>query len=208
MKEILLLQLLLVFSNFVLAQSNVAVNDKSIQDSIFVNKGSAIYRKLDECKLPFFETKKYGLGFVKSNATGDKYSTGAEFDVYNPSKKTIKYIWLTIAGENPVGDLVKTNEGFYKTLKAVGPVRPHDVVTISFDYIWPTDIVEKLRISTIKIQYMDGTIKSTKYNSNMYIGEKAYLDLISAIKEKNDFEAEKEVQNISPNDSNIYSEVD
>lgn len=124
---------------------------------------------------PFIETEKYGLGFVYFRPTEDYGSTGAEFRIFNPSKKTIKYIWFTIAGENAVEDLVRLSNGnYYKTLKGIGPVEQYDFVTWSFDYVWFTDIVQYIRMSSIKIQYMDGTFRTIKYNDNMWIGEEAY----------------------------------
>lgn len=124
-----------------------------------------------EALQPFINTEKYGLGFIKYNATEGYSSTGANFEIFNPSKKTIKYIWFTFAGQNAVNDLVRLPNGhYYKTVKGIGPIGSYETGAWSFEYVWFTDIVEYLRLSTIKIQYMDGSVRTLKYNDAMYIG--------------------------------------
>ena len=44
-----------------------------------------------EALQPFIDTEKYGLGFIKYNATEGYSSTGAYFEIFNPSKKTISF---------------------------------------------------------------------------------------------------------------------
>lgn len=161
-----------------------------------------------EALQPFIEVEKYGLGIIKYNATDDYASTGAAFKIFNPTKKTIKYIWFTVAGENAVGDLVKSGGIYYKTLKGIGPVESYGIGSWSFDYVWFTDIIEYLKISTIKIQYMDGSIKTIKYNSSMYIGENAYDNLNITSTKKSEFEKKQKAKNILSNNQNVFSEVD
>lgn len=168
---------------------------------------------LREAMQPFIKNEKYGLGIIKYAATDDYSSTGATFTIYNSSKKTIKYIWFTVAGENAVGDLVKTGGVYYKTLKGIGPTKSLDFGQWSFDYVWLTDIVEYLKLSTIKIQYMDGTFKTVKYSDNLYIGEAAYERALLAISNK-DKQAnvienhKKEFDDVSEDDQTVFTEVE
>lgn len=162
----------------------------------------------------FFDTEKYGLGFVKYNATSGYSSTGASFKIFNPSKKTIKYIWFTVAGENAVEDLVKLSSGsYYTTLKGIGPIESNGFGSWEFEHVWFTDIIEYLRISNIKIQYMDESVRTVKYNENMYIGEKA-LERVNEISDREE-KLEKEKTLVQKNSSvtvidhnNIYEDVD
>lgn len=162
---------------------------------------------------PFVKTEKYGLGFIKYNATFGYSSTGASFRIFNPSKKTIKYIWFTVGGENAVEDLVKLSNGnYYTTLKGIGPIEPYGFGSWEFEYVWFTEIIEYLRINTIKIQYMDNSTRTIKYNENMYIGEEA-LDYYNDVLDREEkFEQEKkslQKQNSVTvvDQSKIYEEV-
>lgn len=153
----------------------------------------------------FFDTEKYGLGFVKYNATSGYSSTGASFKIFNPSKKTIKYIWFTVAGVNAVEDLVKLSSGsYYTTLKGIGPIESNGFGSWEFEHVWFTDIIEYLRISNIKIQYMDGSVRTVKYNENMYIGEKA----LERVDEISDREEKLEKEKISVQKQNSVTVID
>ncbi|WP_185117049.1 energy transducer TonB [Chryseobacterium sp. T16E-39] len=205
--------LLLIFSNILFAQSVPEPSSvSSISPPPYTDiEATSIDNEVHEAIQPFIDVKKYGLGIIEYYATAGYSSTGATFKIINPSKKTIKYIWFTVAGENPVGDLVKTKVGFYKTLKGIGPVENLEVSTWSFDYVWFTDVVETLKISAIKIQYMDGTFRTIKYNKGMYLGERAYDKLILALNKQKNSEIKQEAREqryVSPNDSNIYTDVD
>lgn len=88
--------------------------------------------------------------------------TSAKFVVYNPTQKTIKYLWFTVVGFNPVGDkVIDRVKGVSNiTLKGVGPIEKDESGTYEFDYVWFTDMVETFKIISIKVQYMDNTIKT------------------------------------------------
>ena len=87
--------------------------------------------------------------------------TSFRVQVLNPTKKTIKYIWFSIIGYNPVGDKVfeRSKQSSSITLKAVGPIEPDKNGTYNFEYAWFTDLVETVKIAQVKVQYMDGSIK-------------------------------------------------
>lgn len=90
--------------------------------------------------------------------------TSAKITVYNPTNKTIKYLWFSFVGYNPVGDRVidKRSRTSVVTKKAVGPIAKGETGTYSFEYVWFTDIVETAKIASIKVIYMDGTEKIIK----------------------------------------------
>jgi hypothetical protein len=91
-----------------------------------------------------------------------EYTNGSSirFEIYNPTKKTIKYIWFYVKGINPVGDAVVGRNGkSIVELKGVGPIEYNNSGTYNFEYVWYTDLVHKSRITSIKVQYMDNSIK-------------------------------------------------
>lgn len=158
---------------------------------------------------PFHLAKKQGIGFITYHPTSNYGITGATFKVYNPSLKTIKYIWFTVAGENAVEDLVRlSNSKYYTTLKGIGPVESEAISTWYFDNIWLTDIIEYLRISTIKIQYMDGSVKSLKYNDDMYIGTAAYDEFNKASDDYEDLKNTEIKKSVVINGNEVYTTVD
>lgn len=89
-------------------------------------------------------------------------STSLNVEFYNPTNKTIKYIWFTVTGLNPVGDAVfNTFKGSSKfALKGVGPIPSKTSSKFEFKNAWFTDLVESVIINSVKVQYMDGSIKT------------------------------------------------
>lgn len=204
--------ILILISNILFAQSIPPPQINTVIPPPPENSVLTIYEEeFSESIKPFLATEKYGIGFISYYSSGNEYSTDATFKVFNSSKKKIKYIWFTIAGENPVGDLVKSNGIIYKTLKGVGPVESLEVSTWSFDNVWLTNMVETIKISTIKIQYMDLSFKTLKYNDNMYIGETAYSNMIGALNKIDNFketESNSISKNFVPDTETIYSDYD
>lgn len=198
----------LLISCSAIAQSNQIIDSSNIHYPILDSSIIKANIELREAFKPFADVEKYGLGIIKYIATGGYSTTGASFKIYNPNKKTIKYIWFTVAGENPVGDLVKSGGVYYKTLRGIGPVKPYSTAEWDFEYVWFTDIVEYLKISTIKLQFMDGTFKTIKYGSNIFIGEDAYNKLIELDNKNISYDAAKEKKHISEDDQTIFTIVD
>lgn len=81
--------------------------------------------------------------------------TGIRFKFYNPTKKTIKYVNLTFVGYNAVDDRV----GSSISKRCIGPIEPEETAMYNFDYVWFTDIVKYAKITSISVQYRDGSIK-------------------------------------------------
>ncbi|MEJ5105556.1 energy transducer TonB [Chryseobacterium sp. MYb328] len=204
--------LLLLISNIIFAQSIPQPKEFVLLPPDFNLETDKINENLNNALKPFLAIKKYGIGIISFKATDEDYVTGANFFIFNPSTKTIKYIWFTVAGENPVGDLVKTKTGYYKTLKAIGPIESKNVGEWTFESVWPTDVVEYLKISTIKIQYMDGSFKTIKYNNQMYIGYNAYEKVITVLnkdnKEETNIYSSKIFPNVAEDDETIFTEVE
>lgn len=129
-----------------------------------LRSGLVLWRDELEKLITFFNTtKNKGLAIIRWNIFDvSEYTegTGIRFRITNPTKKTIKYISFTVRGYNPVNDPVRAKDGNYSyTLRGVGPMAPEESATYEWDYIWFTDIVKSAKITSIKIQYMDGTIK-------------------------------------------------
>ena len=89
-------------------------------------------------------------------------NTSLNVEFYNPTNKTIKYIWFTVTGLNPVGDAVfNAFKGSSKfALKGVGPIPSKTSSKFEFKNAWFTDLVESVIINSVKVQYMDGSIKT------------------------------------------------
>ncbi len=112
-----------------------------------------------------FNNKCSSLGLMISNYyvyDESDYTEGTSFSVqvYNPTAKTIKYIWLDIVGYDAVDEKVIEKGASKKSVKCIGPIEPEGFSTYQFDYVWFTDIVDYSKIGTIKVQYMDKSIKT------------------------------------------------
>lgn len=100
--------------------------------------------------------------------------TGIEFTFYNPGKKTIKYLWISVVGYNAVDDKVIERGTSVKTVKCVGPITGDATAEYNFDYVWFTDLVSTAKITSIKIQYMDGAFKSITDPSSIIMSDSDY----------------------------------
>lgn len=112
----------------------------------------------------------WGFGDTSEYTEG----TSVHFSFLNPTKKRIKYIYVNLYGTNRVGDRIYERGKSLKTLKFIGPIEPGNIGNVSEDYVWFTDLVEHVKITSIKVQYMDGTVKIIKdvgkiiWDSNNY----------------------------------------
>lgn len=109
------------------------------------------------------KTKTHGLSILKFSCYDESEhteGTGFKVNVYNPTNKTIKYIWFNIVGYNPVGDKVVSKGKSVQTVRGVGPIKPEGTGEYEFEYVWFTDMVEAANVASIKVQYMDGSFKT------------------------------------------------
>ena len=109
--------------------------------------------------------------------------TGFRIKFFNPSKKTIKYINISFYGINPVNDKVLNKFGgsYINNVRCVGPIKQYEESEFVWDYIWFTDIVERIKLISIKVQYMDGTIKNITEIKNILVNEdeKLFLSMLN-----------------------------
>lgn len=108
--------------------------------------------------------KRNQLSITSFEVTGSDYSIGFNISISNLNRKTIKYAFITVTATNPVDDKVGT-----KTVKAIGPIKQSDVGSYEFDNIIYSSTAKYLSIDLIKIQYMDGTIRTIPKSEIQYI---------------------------------------
>lgn len=145
-----------------ISKSNIkAKAEKSSMDwyNLEMEKAKKLF---DKCKINGIAITDYRL-FDESEYTN---GTGYRISFFNTAKKTIKYVWLTLSGYNPVKDLVSS-----KTVQCVGPIEPDANGEYSFNYVWKTDLVETVKLTNIKIQYMDGTFKTAPAPKQSFLSD-------------------------------------
>jgi hypothetical protein len=67
----------------------------------------------------------------------------------------------------------------------VGPIEPEASGSYDFDYVWHSDLVEEAKITSIKIQYMDGSVKTITSIGSVML-EKNLYDYIQDEDEEED----------------------
>jgi hypothetical protein len=62
--------------------------------------------------------------------------TGTRIEVYNPTNKSIKYLWFSFVGYNAVDDIIVNSRTGLKTItsKGVGPIKPDENGSYNFKY--------------------------------------------------------------------------
>ena len=104
--------------------------------------------------------------------------TGMRITFHNPTKKTIKYVNLTFVGYNAVDDRV----GRPITKKCIGPIEPYEHGAYDFEYAWFTDVVEYAKITSLSVQYMDGTVKHVASPSSVVWPDEVHEGLKERLK--------------------------
>lgn len=107
-------------------------------------------------------TKSHGIAVLNRHVYEESdYTNGTGFrvKVLNTSQKTIKYVAFSIVGYNAVGDPVRDRlkRSTGQTMRGIGPIKPNESASYSFEYIWHTDVVEYVRLTKLKVDYMNGT---------------------------------------------------
>ena len=161
-----------LFKNRALIESNKLYKETEIKYKEQFNSAEKVF---NNCKSKGLAILDWSIYDESEYTEG----TSVRFTVYNPTNKIIKYISFTVIGFNPVGD--KVVDIFKRTanitVKGIGPIEPGENAEYSFDYVWHTDIVENANIASIKVQYMDGSIKTIK-NPKEIILDKETKDII------------------------------
>ena len=105
----------------------------------------------------FSQYKTHGIAIPDWSWGSEEYveeSKSVSFTFYNPTKKTIKYIYVTVTGYNPVNDRVGT-----KTLTCVGPILPDESGSYSFKHVFYSSTMSAAKITGLRVQYMDKSVK-------------------------------------------------
>lgn len=131
------------------------------------------------------KTGKRGVALLKASIFDvSQYTEGTGFEatVYNSTKKTIKYVTFTVAGLNAVGDLVRGGwrGNAAPMLRGIGPIAPGETASYSKDYMWMTDVVESFRISSIKLEYTDGSTRVISDMKGIRVSEQDYETLTTS----------------------------
>lgn len=124
--------------------------------------------------------KPYSIAIGKPSVFDYSTATGLRFSILNLSKKPIKYVNLTLVGINAVGDtVIDRMKGKTLSFKAIGPIEKNERASYSEDVMWFTTIVQRVRIDSIGIVYMDGSTITIKNPMKVVVAEDE-LDIISS----------------------------
>lgn len=163
MKKLLLLAVMLFIAAFSFAQEEERP-ESPIKKREFTDP-------IDPAPRPKTDYKKYNTDYIKTMigyakpygivVNGYSYVEKNGLDTFyisfmNLTKgQTIKYVWITVDAINPVDDIVCT-----KTLRAIGPIEYSSHGRYVFDNEFISyRTIDHIKISGIKIQFMDGIFK-------------------------------------------------
>jgi hypothetical protein len=132
--------------------------------------------------------QKAGIAIMEYTAfDNSEYTDGTGFRIkfFNPTKKTIKYINISFVGINTVNDKVLNKYGgsYINNVRCVGPIKQYEEAEFEWDYVWFTDIVETVKLVSIKVQYMDGTIRTITDFKNIIVKEDEQIYLLKLVSE-------------------------
>lgn len=132
--------------------------------------------------------QKAGLAIMDYTAfDNSEYTDGTGFRIklFNPNKKTIKYVNISFVGINAVNDKVLNKYGgsYINNVRCVGPIKQYDEAEFEWDYVWFTDIVETVKLVSIKVQYMDGSIRTITDFKNVVVKEDEQIYLLKLVSE-------------------------
>ena len=125
--------------------------------------------KIIEISAALKQMRLYGLGITDYSVNGGDYSAGIKIELFNPNKKTIKYVYITLNPYNAVNDL--TNNP--KTVRGIGPIKPNESASFEFEDVFYSRVIDKVKVSQIKLLFMDG---SSKIISKAVIPKITYYD--------------------------------
>lgn len=150
------------------------LSENAIIDSklVYEIELKSLFEKLNKTKSSGAAILTYSVFDESEHTEG----TGYKISYFNSTKKTIKYITATIVGYNAVGDPVKSTFGRNSTLtlRGVGPIQPDESATYEKSYAWHTDIVESIKITSVKVEYMDGSTANIKDPRSVTLDDESY----------------------------------
>ena len=117
-------------------------------------------------KLKLLEVKKntqsIGLAILDWKwSIKNEFSNFADFkiEILNPTNKIVKYLWFNISAYDAVDGLLFNSGKSIVSLKGIGPIGSNEISSYAFDKVFYSPVIHKMKIRSIKIQYMDGSIK-------------------------------------------------
>lgn len=146
-------------------EARKAAIEKARQDSIreVQRREQARRDSIAEIEHAAFVKKYARIGVIveymtMTRGTEDGEGTkGIKFRVFNPTKKTIKYVIISAYPVDRFGSRLYYTE----TCRGIGPVSSHDWASWSFDNVFPdrNDVIDDLKVS-MQVVYTDGSSKS------------------------------------------------
>lgn len=129
-----------------------------VKDSFALEKSEAVRRDREVDSLKKIDRAnrarnimKLGIGIIEYSTLIDTYQAGIKVTFYNPSSRTVKYVHFTLDALNPVKDKIGR-----KTVEAIGPIESQKSATYTFDDIFISRVVDRIRPIKLEIIYMDG----------------------------------------------------
>ena len=114
--------------------------------------------------------KSHQIFITKASYNYDGDQFGMDYTFYNCFGKTIKYIAVTLACYNNVGDLQRDYFGHAtKTVRGIGPIAADEEASYSWEKIfWDEyDVIKNCKITSITFTFKDGTTRSFKGIANI-----------------------------------------
>lgn len=143
----------------------IAAIKKAREDSIAAIE-QARQDSIDAIEHAAFVNKYANIGLIITDVTmtrgrdndGD-ITKGVKFSIFNPTKKTIKYVICSMVAINGVGDVMS----YEKNCRGIGPVEPHDYATWNFDDIFydKNDVIDDLK-GSFRVIYTNGSSKNVR----------------------------------------------
>ena len=118
------------------------------------------------------------LRFTKLVAIENYSLSGFRFEFFNlRAGKTIKYLHVTARPYDRVGEAISRGAGGgTTTVRLTGPSEPSTSTVYSgeFDSLWLSEMVECVRVTTVRAEYMDGTERSWRQSVDSLFEEPLY----------------------------------
>ena len=95
--------------------------------------------------------------YNQSEYNDDVYNIS--INVFNPFRKKIKYIEFTFYGYNPVDDPAKDirYNTHIRTVKGVGPIEPLESATFTFERMFYSSVLHRMKLKSVKAIFFDGS---------------------------------------------------
>ncbi len=130
----------------------------------------------EEERAAFAETPD--LRFTELVAVGSYSLAGVRFEFFNlRAGKTIRYLHVSVRPYDRVGGAIsRARGGGPKTVTLIGPSEPSTTTSYSgeFDDLWLSDVVDCVRVTSVRAEYTDGTERSWVRNVDTLFEDPGY----------------------------------